>query len=92
METEDCKAEWIILGKYGVFYRLASARGERLTLMCSIQLYGQQDRYVLSLKSSTFEGGYQQSAKVHLPPSDYSYSDTGMFFDEDTGEQKRLAS
>ncbi|EMR63395.1 putative galactan -beta-galactosidase protein [Eutypa lata UCREL1] len=49
----------------------------------SYWLYGQQDRYVLSLKSSEFTSGYGQSAKVHLPPSDYSYSDTGMFYDED---------
>lgn len=51
--------------------------------MPPLQLYGQQDRYVLSLKSSDLTSGYSQSAKVHLPPSDYSYSDTGMFYDED---------
>ncbi|KAI1473830.1 carbohydrate-binding module family 35 protein [Daldinia eschscholtzii] len=50
----------------------------------SFWLFGQQDRYVLSLKSANFVGGYSQSAKVHIPPNDYSYSDTGMFFDEDT--------
>ncbi|KAK7757532.1 hypothetical protein SLS62_000547 [Diatrype stigma] len=49
----------------------------------SYWLFGQQDRYVLSLKSTDFTSGYAQSAKVHLPPSDYSYSDTGMFYDED---------
>ncbi|KAI0838275.1 carbohydrate-binding module family 35 protein [Hypoxylon sp. FL0890] len=48
----------------------------------SFWLYGQQDRYVLSLKSSNFVGGYSQSARVHIPPNDYSYSDTGMFYDE----------
>ncbi|KAI0199327.1 carbohydrate-binding module family 35 protein [Astrocystis sublimbata] len=48
----------------------------------SFWLFGQQDRYVLSLKSSQFIGGYGTSAKVHIPPSDYTYSDTGMFFDD----------
>ncbi|KAH8879315.1 hypothetical protein GQ53DRAFT_672334 [Thozetella sp. PMI_491] len=48
------------------------------------QIFGQQDRYVLSLKSSQFLGSYGKSGKVHLPPSDYSYSDTGMFYDEAT--------
>ena len=46
------------------------------------QLYGQQDRYVLSLKSAQMVGGYSTVNKVHLPPSDYSYSDTGMLYDE----------
>ena len=46
------------------------------------QLYGQQDRYVLSLKSAQMVGGYSTVKKVHLPPSDYSYSDTGMYYDE----------
>ncbi|KAJ9144135.1 Glycosyl hydrolase family 43 protein [Pleurostoma richardsiae] len=49
----------------------------------SFWLYGQQDRYVLSLKSAQMIGGYATSAKVYLPPNDYSYSDTGMFYDED---------
>lgn len=48
----------------------------------SFWLYGQQDRYVLSLKSTQMVGGYSTVNKVHLPPSDYSYSDTGMFYDE----------
>ncbi|KAI1496348.1 Arabinanase/levansucrase/invertase [Biscogniauxia marginata] len=48
----------------------------------SYWLFGQQDRYVLSLKSSEFASGYSQSAKVHIPPNDYSYSDTGMFHDD----------
>lgn len=48
----------------------------------NLQLYGQQDRYVLSLKSAQMVGGYSTVNKVHLPPSDYSYSDTGMFYDE----------
>ncbi|KAI1484468.1 Arabinanase/levansucrase/invertase [Biscogniauxia mediterranea] len=50
----------------------------------SYWLFGQQDRYVLSLKSSSFLGGYSQSAKVYIPPNDYSYSDTGMFYDDST--------
>ncbi|KAL1872354.1 hypothetical protein Daus18300_004324 [Diaporthe australafricana] len=49
----------------------------------SFWLYGQQDRYALSLRSTQMVGGYTQVAKVHLPPSDYSYSDTGMFLDDD---------
>ncbi|KAJ9160625.1 Arabinanase/levansucrase/invertase [Coniochaeta hoffmannii] len=48
----------------------------------SFWLYGQQDRYVLSLKSAQMVGGYSTVKKVHLPPSDYSYSDTGMYYDE----------
>jgi hypothetical protein len=48
----------------------------------SFWLYGQQDRYVLSLKSTDQVGNYKTVNKVHLPPSDYSYSDTGMFYDE----------
>jgi beta-xylosidase len=47
-----------------------------------LQLYGQQDRYVLSLRSTQMVGSYSTVNKVHLPPSDYSYSDTGMFYDE----------
>ncbi|KAJ4414595.1 hypothetical protein N0V82_007837 [Gnomoniopsis sp. IMI 355080] len=49
----------------------------------SFWLYGQQDRYVLSLVSTQLDGGYTQSAKVYLPPDSYSYSDTGMFEDDD---------
>ncbi|OTA54688.1 carbohydrate-binding module family 35 protein [Hypoxylon sp. EC38] len=56
------------------------------------QLYGQQDRYVLSLKSANFIGGYSQSAKVHIPPNDYSYSDTGMFYDESSVQVNRINS
>ncbi|KAK0629431.1 glycosyl hydrolase [Bombardia bombarda] len=55
-------------------------------------LFGQQDRYVLSLKSSNQVGGYKQSKKVHIPPSDYSYSDTGMFFDESSNTWYLLTS
>ncbi|KAI1379705.1 carbohydrate-binding module family 35 protein [Hypoxylon crocopeplum] len=58
----------------------------------SFWLFGQQDRYVLSLKSANFIGGYGQSAKVHIPPSDYTYSDTGMFHDEDTDTWYLLTS
>ncbi len=47
-----------------------------------LEVSGTQDRYVLSLKSPQLVGGYKTAEKVHLPPSDYSYSDTGMFFDE----------
>ncbi|KAI1264241.1 glycosyl hydrolase [Xylariaceae sp. FL1019] len=47
----------------------------------SFWLFGQQDRYSLSLKSSQLVGGYTQSAKVYIPPNSYTYSDTGMFLD-----------
>ncbi|KAI2617116.1 carbohydrate-binding module family 35 protein [Hypoxylon sp. NC1633] len=58
----------------------------------SYWLFGQQDRYVLSLKSANFVGGYGQSAKVHIPPNDYTYSDTGMYWDEDTDTWYLLTS
>ncbi|XDG07677.1 hypothetical protein ABKA04_007292 [Annulohypoxylon sp. FPYF3050] len=58
----------------------------------SFWLFGQQDRYVLSLKSAEFLGGYSQSAKVHIPPNDYSYSDTGMFYDDSTETYYLLTS
>lgn len=48
------------------------------------QIFGQQDRYVRSLVSPQLVGRYTAVAKVHLPPNDYSYSDTGMFYDEDS--------
>ena len=49
-----------------------------------LQIYGQQDRYATSLSSTQMVGGYSQRAKIHLPPNDYSYSDTGMFLDDAT--------
>jgi hypothetical protein len=55
-------------------------------------MYGQQDRYVLSLKSSKLVGGYEIVQKVHLPPSNYSYSDTGMFYDEVSSKWYLLTS
>ncbi|XXH05913.1 hypothetical protein Hte_012355 [Hypoxylon texense] len=58
----------------------------------SFWLFGQQDRYVLSLKSANFIGGYSQSAKVYIPPSSYSYSDTGMFYDDSTQTYYLLTS
>ncbi|KAI0491033.1 carbohydrate-binding module family 35 protein [Xylaria cf. heliscus] len=58
----------------------------------SFWLFGQQDRYVLSLKSGQFIGGYGTSAKVHIPPNDYSYSDTGMFHDDATDTWYLLTS
>ncbi|KAJ2985754.1 hypothetical protein NUW58_g5362 [Xylaria curta] len=58
----------------------------------SFWLFGQQDRYVLSLKSGQFIGGYGTSAKVHIPPNDYSYSDTGMFYDDATDTWYLLTS
>ncbi|KAI0517013.1 glycosyl hydrolase [Xylaria bambusicola] len=58
----------------------------------SFWLFGQQDRYSLSLKSSQLNGGYVQSAKVYLPPNLYSYSDTGMFHDPVTDTWYLLTS
>ncbi|KAI1283306.1 glycosyl hydrolase [Xylaria sp. FL0933] len=58
----------------------------------SFWLFGQQDRYSLSLKSSQLVGGYTQSAKVHLPPNQYTYSDTGMFQDPNTSTWYLLTS
>ncbi|KAI0964834.1 glycosyl hydrolase [Xylaria arbuscula] len=58
----------------------------------SFWLFGQQDRYSLSLKSSQLVGGYAQSAKVYLPPNSYSYSDTGMFEDPTTNTWYLLTS
>ncbi|KAI4864827.1 carbohydrate-binding module family 35 protein [Hypoxylon rubiginosum] len=58
----------------------------------SFWLFGQQDRYVLSLKSSNQIGGYGQSAKVYIPPNSYSYSDTGMFYDDSTQTYYLLTS
>lgn len=55
-----------------------------------LQIYGQQDRRILSLQPSHLVGGYKTSAKVLLPPSNASYSDTGIFCDEGTG-MDRLA-
>ncbi|KAI0902978.1 glycosyl hydrolase [Ustulina deusta] len=58
----------------------------------SFWLFGQQDRYSLSLRSSQLSGGYVQSAKVYLPPNQYSYSDTGMFHDPVTDTWYLLTS
>ncbi|KAF2477480.1 Arabinanase/levansucrase/invertase [Lindgomyces ingoldianus] len=50
----------------------------------SFWIYGQVDRNVQALKSSTIANGYAISgSKVTLPPSSYTYSDTGMFMDDD---------
>ncbi|KAF2839214.1 carbohydrate-binding module family 35 protein [Patellaria atrata CBS 101060] len=47
-------------------------------------IYGQVDRRVQALVSSQMVGGYSKSGNsVLLPPSSYSYSDTGMFQDDD---------
>ncbi|KAK1236290.1 hypothetical protein PQX77_000451 [Marasmius sp. AFHP31] len=58
----------------------------------SFWLFGQQDRYSLSLKSGQMSGGYATSKKVYLPPNNYSYSDTGMFLDEDSNTWYLLTS
>ncbi|KAF2003651.1 carbohydrate-binding module family 35 protein [Amniculicola lignicola CBS 123094] len=50
----------------------------------SFWIYGQVDRNVQALKSDTITGGYSiAGSKVTLPPSGYTYSDTGMFMDDD---------
>ncbi|KAI9696512.1 MAG: hypothetical protein M1820_008140 [Bogoriella megaspora] len=50
----------------------------------SFWIFGQQDRYVDSLVSGSITGGYTQHAKAYIPPNSYSYSDTGMFYDDST--------
>ncbi|KAJ4366239.1 hypothetical protein N0V83_007875 [Neocucurbitaria cava] len=50
----------------------------------SWRIYGQVDRKVQALKSSSIADGYSVSgSSVALPPSSYTYSDTGMFRDDD---------
>ncbi|KAF2110719.1 Arabinanase/levansucrase/invertase [Lophiotrema nucula] len=50
----------------------------------SFWIYGQVDRNVQALKSSTLTDNYAVAgSKVTLPPSGYTYSDTGMFMDDD---------
>ncbi|KAK2068858.1 hypothetical protein P8C59_003474 [Phyllachora maydis] len=58
----------------------------------SFWIYGQQDRRILSLQPSHLVGGYKTSAKVLLPPSNASYSDTGIFCDEGTAKWYILSS
>jgi hypothetical protein len=46
-------------------------------------IYGQVDRNVQALKSPSIDGSYSvNGGKVPLPPSGYTYSDTGMFHDD----------
>lgn len=46
-------------------------------------IYGQVDRNVQALKSTTINDNYAVSgSKVTLPPNGYTYSDTGMFHDD----------
>lgn len=50
----------------------------------SFWIYGQIDRNVQALKSSTISDNYAiAGSKVTLPPNGYTYSDTGMFMDDD---------
>jgi hypothetical protein len=84
--AKDCEAQRVLLGIP------ARLQNRLLKAIWSLtrsraQLYGQQDRYVLSLRSAQFLGGYGVSSKVHIPPNDYSYSDTGMFHDDATGKR-----
>ena len=53
-------------------------------LMVTVKLYGQVDRLVQPLVSSTMVGGYtNKGSGVSLPPNSYTYSDTGIFLDDD---------
>ncbi|KAJ4295600.1 hypothetical protein N0V90_007613 [Kalmusia sp. IMI 367209] len=46
-------------------------------------IYGQVDRNVQALKATAIDASYAVSGgKVTLPPSGYTYSDTGMFHDD----------
>ncbi|OCL06395.1 carbohydrate-binding module family 35 protein [Glonium stellatum] len=50
----------------------------------SFSIYGQVDRNVQALTSSSIADGYAVAGpKVTLPPNNYTYSDTGMFMDDD---------
>ncbi|KAF2801019.1 carbohydrate-binding module family 35 protein [Melanomma pulvis-pyrius CBS 109.77] len=50
----------------------------------SFWIYGQVDRNVQALKSTTINDNYALAgSKVTLPPNAYTYSDTGMFQDDD---------
>jgi beta-xylosidase len=50
----------------------------------SFWIYGQVDRNVQALRSSNISDNYAVAgSKVTLPPSAYTYSDTGMFADDD---------
>ncbi|CAG8978851.1 hypothetical protein HYALB_00008506 [Hymenoscyphus albidus] len=50
----------------------------------SFWLYGQLDRHIQSMVSTTMVGNYKlHGAAVSVPPNDLTYSDTGMFRDTD---------
>jgi hypothetical protein len=56
------------------------------------QIYGQVNRLVQPLESSTLVGGYQaHGSGEHLPPKGYTYSDTGMFQDPNDGTRSSEA-
>ncbi|KAF4159307.1 hypothetical protein CNMCM6936_004476 [Aspergillus lentulus] len=56
-------------------------------------IYGQVNRLVQPLESSTLVGGYQaHGSGEHLPPKGYTYSDTGMFQDPNDGTWYLLTS
>lgn len=66
---------------------LLSHRTVSSCLLCFLtpnQLYGQLDRHIQAMVSTTMVGGYKlQGAAVAVPPNAYTYSDTGMFQDTD---------
>ncbi|PQE05727.1 glycosyl hydrolase family 43 protein [Rutstroemia sp. NJR-2017a BVV2] len=53
-------------------------------ILMSLQIYGQVSRHVQPLESTQIVGGYTiTQPAVYLPPNNYSYSDTGIFRDDD---------
>lgn len=53
-----------------------------LTNYLPLQIYGQVNKYVQALKSTTMVGGYKAyGAPATLPPYDKTYSDEGIFLD-----------
>lgn len=82
MEAQNCKAKRIILGKqHDITENYAW-----LMMFHFFQIYGQVDRLVQPLISTQMEGGYKtKGAAVKIPPNSYTYSDTGMFQDPDSG-------
>jgi len=51
-------------------------------LTCLQQIYGQVNKYVQALKSTTLVGGYKaHGAPATLPPSAKTFSDEGIFLD-----------
>ncbi|KAH8884985.1 Arabinanase/levansucrase/invertase [Thozetella sp. PMI_491] len=58
----------------------------------SFWIYGQYNRTAMSLRSASLTSGYKEVEAVNLPPNNYTYSDTGMFFDPDANTYYLLTS